>query len=320
MPPGSCSRAHVMVPPVGTFFPTRWTRLLAAAAGPAREPATSAPAPTFPALDRSSRRLNSLDIVAPPPWWYYGLLQNLADAGGVALDVVVERGLAELETRKLSDARRIEREAEAGLAGDADLALGDLHRLGEHVGPLQWVVRVVCEGKVRGCRGEMDVGRCRHAELGPAPDRAPLARGRGERGDLRGTGQAARLGRVDDEDVARLPLDQLERRAEARARLVGRDRRGDRPAHGRHALEVEVGHRLLGELEIELLERLDPLDRGRNAPVHVRVDADLDVVADAVADRRQGVVVLGEVAPDLQLQLRVAGLDEVRRLLRVRRG
>src|SRR5205823_270899 len=214
MPPGSCSRAHVTVPPVGTFFPTRWTRLLAAAAGPAREPATSAPAPTFPALDRSSRRLNSLDIVAPPPWWYYGLLQNLADAGGVALDVVVERGLAELETRKLCDARGIEREAEAGFAGDPDLAVDDLHRLGEHVGPLQWVVRVVCEGKIRGCRGEVDVRRRRDAELGPASDRAPLAGCGGERRDLRGADQATRLGRVDDEDVAGLRLDELERRAD----------------------------------------------------------------------------------------------------------
>ena len=86
----------------------------------------------------------------------------------------------------------------------------------------------------------------------------------------------------------------------------------------RPALEVEVGHRLLDVLEVEPLERLDPLDRRRDAPVHVRVDPDLDVSPDAVADRRKRIVVLPEVAADLQLQFAVAGLDELRRLLRVR--
>ena len=77
--------------------------------------------------------------------------------------------------------------------------------------------------------------------------------------------------------------------------------------------QVEVGHRLLDVLEVELLERPDPLDRGRDAPVHVRVDPDLHVGADPVADRRDRVVVLAEVASDLELQLRVPGLDERRR-------
>src|SRR5437764_6664730 len=164
MPPGSCSRAHVTVPPVGTFFPTRWTRLLTAAAGPAREPATSAPAPTFPAFVRSSRRLNSLsselsvglsDMFCSSS--LVVLSENLADARGVALDVVVERRLAELETGELCDALRVECDAEAGFPGDADLAVGDLHRLGEHVGPLQWVVGVVCKRKVGSCGREVDV-------------------------------------------------------------------------------------------------------------------------------------------------------------------
>ena len=75
---------------------------------------------------------------------------------------------------------------------------------------------------------------------------------------------------------------------------------------------------MLGELQVELLERLDPLDRRGDAPVHVRVDPDLHVVADAVANRRERVVVLREVAADLQLQLGVSGLDEVGGLLRVR--
>src|SRR6476469_4256887 len=203
MPPGSCSSAHVTVPPVGTFFPTRRTRLLAAAAGPATVPATSAPAPTCPAFFRSSRGLSSRssgelsvglsDIVAPPPWWYFRSLQNLADAGGVALDVVVERGLAELQTGELGDAGRIERDAEAGLAGDGDPAVDDLHRLGQDVGPLQWVVRVACEGEIGGRCGEVDVRGRRDAELRPAPDRAPLAGSSRERGDLRCARQAARL-------------------------------------------------------------------------------------------------------------------------------
>ena len=45
-------------------------------------------------------------------------------------------------------------------------------------------------------------------------------------------------------------------------------------------VQVEVGNRLLDVLEVELLERPDPLDRGRDAPVHVRVDPDLHVGAD----------------------------------------
>ena len=43
--------------------------------------------------------------------------------------------------------------------------------------------------------------------------------------DLRGARQPAGLGRIDDEDVARVGLDQLERGAQARAALVGGDRR-----------------------------------------------------------------------------------------------
>ena len=54
--PGSCSSAQTIVPPVGTVFGVALF-LVAAAAGPASEPATSAPAPTLPAFSSSSRRL-----------------------------------------------------------------------------------------------------------------------------------------------------------------------------------------------------------------------------------------------------------------------
>ena len=70
----------------------------------------------------------------------------------------------------------------------------------------------------------------------------------------------------------------------------------------------------------KLLEAPDPLDRRRHAPDHVRVDPDLHVAADAVADRGDRVVVLLEVAADLELQLGVARVDERAGLLRVRLG
>src|SRR5580765_3488148 len=57
MKPGSCSRAQVAVPPVGTFLAAR--RKTVAPAGPARAPATIAPAPTRPALAIRSRLENS---------------------------------------------------------------------------------------------------------------------------------------------------------------------------------------------------------------------------------------------------------------------
>src|SRR3954454_12829790 len=74
MPPGSCSSAQVTVPPVGTFFGFALLYLVAAAAGPASEPATRAAAPTFPAFSSSSRRLtvrsNTLSVgfsdITPP--------------------------------------------------------------------------------------------------------------------------------------------------------------------------------------------------------------------------------------------------------------
>ena len=89
----------------------------------------------------------------------------------------------------------------------------------------------------------------------------------------------------------------------------------DGAPHLRQPSHVEVRHRLLDVLEVELLEPADPLDRGRDAPDHVRVDPDLDVGADRVADGRDRVVVLLEVAPDLELELRVAGVDERGRLV-----
>ena len=190
----------------------------------------------------------------------------------------------------------------------------------EHVELLQWVVRIAREREVRGRRHEMGIRHRRRPELGPAPDRTPLSCCIRERRDLPGPRQAARLRRVDDEDVARLRLDQLQRGADVRAALVGCDRNADRASHLSHALDVEVRHRLLDVLEVEVLEPADPLDRGGDAPDHVRVDPDLDGRSDLVADRCDRVVILAEVPPDLQLQLRVAGVDERCRLAGVRLG
>ena len=52
-----------------------------------------------------------------------------------------------------------------------------------------------------------------------------------------------------------------------------------------HRLGVDAGDRLLDVLQIELLECPDPLHRSRDAPVHVRIDPDLDIGADPVTDR-----------------------------------
>jgi hypothetical protein len=69
-----------------------------------------------------------------------------------------------------------------------------------------------------------------------------------------------------------------------------------------------VGHGLLHVLQVEAL-RPDPLDRRRDAPDHVRVDPDLHVGSHLVADRRDRVVILPEVATDLELQLGGACID-----------
>src|SRR3954452_576827 len=139
MPPGSCSSAHVTVPPVGTFFGFALLYLVAAAAGPASEPATRAAAPTFPAFSSSSRRLtvrsNTLSVgfwdITPPVsgftrgqrravmrdklcTWPCSTSQgnscseDLPHARSLASDVVVERGLAELQRGERRDRHRVE--------------------------------------------------------------------------------------------------------------------------------------------------------------------------------------------------------------------
>ena len=103
-------------------------------------------------------------------------------------------------------------------------------------------------------------------------------------------------------------------------RLVGRDRHAHRAAYLRQPLHVEVRHRLLDVLEVELLEPADPLDRGGDAPHHVRVDPDLHARADDVTDRGDRVVVLGEVPAHLELELGRARLRERGGLAGVRLG
>src|SRR6478735_5930145 len=97
MPPGSCSSAQVIVPPVGTFFGAALLYFVAAAAGPASEPATTAATPTLPAFSSSSRRLtvrsNTLSVgfsdITPPVSGF-----TRGQSGAVLLDNLVP-GLAE---------------------------------------------------------------------------------------------------------------------------------------------------------------------------------------------------------------------------------
>ncbi len=236
------------------------------------------------------------------------------------MDVVIEDAFSDLKLREALDLVAPELDPETGRAGDGEHAVVHFEPLDEDVVRLERVVRVAREDEVRAGRDDVGVRGRRDAELCPAADRAPLAGRIGESGDVAGAHQPACLRGVDDEHVARVRLDQLERRADARTRLVGGDRHPDRAAHLREALHVEVGHGLLDVLQVEALEAADPLDRGGNAPDHVRVDPELDVGADPVADRRDRVVVLAEVPSDLELELGEPGVDERRRLLRVRLG
>src|SRR5262249_36791291 len=84
--------------------------------------------------------------------------------------------------------------------------------------------------------------------------------------------------------------------------------------------EVEIGCGLLDILEIELLERPYPPDRGGYAPAHVGVDPDLDLAAHRCTDCGEGVAVLAQVAADLEFELGEAAVHEVRRLLSVALG
>src|SRR3982750_2537072 len=121
MPPGSCSSAHVTVPPVGTFLGFALLYLVAAAAGPAREPATTAAAPTFPAFSSSSRRLtvrsNKLsvgfsDITPPVSGFTRGQSRAVVRATGVPglsqrhKELAVFRGSGRRVGRRLGCRRR----------------------------------------------------------------------------------------------------------------------------------------------------------------------------------------------------------------------
>src|SRR5580704_9489113 len=139
--PGSAWGAHVIVPPVGTFLALlRATRSIAAPAVPVSAPAASAPAPATPAFASRSRRLISRargeilvglsDIV---PFLLVGELEDLSDPRCLALDVVVERRLAQLDPRELGDPLGVKADTQAGLMGDGDRAALDLDRRGEDV-------------------------------------------------------------------------------------------------------------------------------------------------------------------------------------------
>src|SRR5712691_9287875 len=240
-----------------------------APARPASPPAATAPAPRAPALFSSSRRLSSFSDIGPPSSdTAPPSLEDLSDTRGVALNVVVERRLAELESGERRHARRIECDTKTWIVGNRDASVVDLDCIYKDVMQLQWIVRVVGEREARrGGGAEMGVGGGRHAELGPAADRAPFARGGRERGDLQRPRETARFGWIDHEDVARIRFDQLEGGMQRGTRLVGCDRHRDGAPDLREAGEVEVRDGLLDELQVERLERPDPLDRRRNAPV-----------------------------------------------------
>src|SRR5918995_977905 len=279
---GSDSSPQMIRPPRRILGVPPSKRFGAAVAPPASEPAATAPAPTAPAFFSSSRRsslepagfadVGSSDIGLRPPLPIWSS-EDLTDPWCVSMNVVIKDGLTDLKVGKSLDRLRIELDPEPRRPGHFDEPVRHRERLHEDVLLLQRVVRIAGE-RVVGRRGDhVDVAGRRDAELGPAADRAPLAGCVRESADL-----------VRPSEPAGLRLDQREHGAQVGARLVRGDRHRDGAAHLGEAPHVEVRHRLLDVLEVEALEAPDPLDRRRDAPDHVRVDADLHVGPDAIAD------------------------------------
>ncbi len=116
--------------------------------------------------------------------------------------------------------------------------------------------------------------------------------------------EAAGLAELDVQDVGRLVPDDLHRVVDRVAALVGLDQRVDGPPHGRHALQVPGGDRLLEQLEPDVEPLGQPAQRDRllRGVALVRVRAQGDVGPDGLPDRAQPLGVGLGAAADLRLE------------------
>ena len=106
----------------------------------------------------------------------------------------------------------------------------------------------------------------------------------GERQELPGAVEAARLHQLDVEHAHRAEPDQRHRVLQGEEALVGHERERDRLLDLGQAGDVVGRHRLLDGLDPELLQGPDPPDRLLGAPRLVRVHREPHGVADRLAD------------------------------------
>ena len=141
--------------------------------------------------------------------------------------------------------------------------------------------------------------------------------------DLGAHHEAPDPGRLHDQHVDRVGIEQLARCLHGGDRLVGGDRHPDPPPELGQRRGVVPGQRLLHVLEVESGERLEPVLGGRRVPGAVDVEAEADVGADRLAhgadpvDQHLGLA----LGPALELEGGEPGRDRLpRRLGRRRRS
>ena len=218
---------------------------------------------------------------------------------------------AERYPRRRGQGVLVDLDAEAGAVGQVEVAVAQLALArGDRLGEEALGRQAVGDAGVVAVRAEHLRGVGGGGDAHWAVERAREVGGKDPR-DLAGGAGTADLRELGRGVAARPPLDGAVGVRLGRDRLVGRQRDPGVGGDSRH--RAQPAHRLLRELDPERLDQVQEVRRELGVPRLVRVDADLHVRADRLANRldRRDVVVAGA---QLQLDRAIPLADPLRRL------